>query len=115
MEKTMNFQEAVKTCLTKYVEFKGRARRSEYWWYVLFQVIALTLLGLISTTLQQIGGLVLFLPSLGVAVRRLHDIGKGGGYIFICLIPLVGIILWIYWCCTEGEKATNRFGANPKE
>ncbi len=110
----MKFQEAVKTCFTKYVDFKGRARRSEYWWFYLFVIVLQIILRLISTTVSEIGALLLLLPVLAVSVRRLHDIGKGGGYIFINFIPLVGPIIWIYWACLEGEKGANRFGKNPK-
>lgn len=58
--------------------------------------------------------LLLFLPSLGVAVRRLHDLGKSGWWFLIGLVPLIGGIVLLVWFCTEGEEASNQYGPNPK-
>lgn len=104
---TMDFIEAVKTCFNKYVEFNGRASRAEYWWFQLF--------GFIVGCIPFINwlGILLLLPNLAVAWRRLHDIGKGGGWFFISLIPLVGWIWYIVLMCTKGEPGPNRFGVPP--
>lgn len=112
--------------LKQYVDFGGRARRKEYWMFVLFNAIIAFVLGLIDGLLgweisyinMGILGLIyslgVFLPSLAVSVRRLHDIGKSGWYILIGLIPLVGAIILIVWLCKEGESTSNDWGENPK-
>ncbi len=110
----MNFFEAVKTCFAKYVNFNGRARRSEYWWYALFLVILSVVAALIdspkpgeSGTVGTIVSLATLLPSIAVAVRRMHDVGKSGWF---CLIPIYNIVL----ACTNGEVGDNEYGSDPK-
>ena len=84
MEKQMTFQDSVKTCLNKYIDFKGRARRSEFWWFALFTFLVTFILSYISQTLGYIGQIALLLPSLAVSVRRLQDLGKSGtGYFLL--------------------------------
>ena len=126
----MGFMDAIKTCITeKYVDFSGRASRSEFWWFQLFmfllqmglfvlQMVALFSFPEIFTAIYWVTVVVslgLFLPSLSVSVRRLHDIGKSGWY-FLLIIPLsiicIGIILWIVWMISEGEL-TNQYGPPP--
>lgn len=68
---------------------------------------ALSILGFIAS-------LVLFIPSLAVEVRRLHDIGKSGWYVLIRLVPLVGIVLLLIWLFSEGDPDNNQFGPSPK-
>ena len=113
----MNPIDSVITCLQKYVGFEGRASRSEYWWFFLFTFIASFIAGIIDAILfgieltdptpiswaLQIG---LFLPSIAVGIRRLHDLGKSGWY---CLIPIYNIILF----ATEGEAVPNIYGPVP--
>ena len=103
---------AIKLCFSKYADFQGRAPRAEYWWWTLFSVIINCTIGLIPI-LGWLISLALFLPSLAVAWRRLHDIGKGGGWFFLCLIPLIGGIILLIWYCKDGEPHPNRFGPNP--
>lgn len=119
----IQFGEAVKTCLTeKYCCFKGRARRSEYWWYCLAIVIASYVVsfvgGLISPDfslmLSGIFSLAVLLPGLGVAVRRLHDVGKSGWWYLIILVPLVGAIYLIYLYASDGKPEANKWGESPK-
>ena len=120
----MSFTEAVGTCLKeKYFNFNDRAQRSEYWWFALFVwsvTIGLTVLdnlifnnpsgyGIFST----IWGLALLLPSIGVGVRRLHDLDKSGWWLLISLIPVVGFIILVFWFVQQGTRAQNRFGADP--
>lgn len=126
----MGFMDAIKTCITeKYVDFSGRASRSEFWWFQLFmfllqmglfvlQMVALFSFPEMFTAIYWVTVVVslgLFLPSLSVSVRRLHDIGKSGWY-FLLIIPLsiicIGIILWIVWMISEGEL-TNQYGPPP--
>ncbi len=120
MQRELNFGEALAICFSKYCCFEGRASRSEYWWWVLFNfilsfVLNMAFIGDPLTIVSGVTSLALLLPGLGVAVRRLHDIGKGGGYIFLALIPLVGPIILIVWFCRESEMFTNRFGDIPYE
>lgn len=114
MEKQMKFQDAVKICLSKYVDFSGRARRSEFWWFALFTFLVSFVLALISHTLSNIASIALLLPYLAVSVRRLQDLGKEWYWILLLLIPIVGAIILIIWFCKEGERATNQFGPDPK-
>lgn len=105
---TVGFGEAIKVCFSKYVDFNGRAPRAEFWWFQLFMFILCCI-----PFINFIAPLVLLLPSLAVTWRRLHDIGKGGGWYFLGLIPLVGAIILLVWYCKEGEPHPNRFGPNP--
>lgn len=104
---TMNFVEAIKTCLGKYVDFNGRASRAEYWWFFL----ATFIIGCIPFV--NFLGVLLIVPSLAVSWRRMHDIGKGGGWWFINFIPLIGFIWFIVLAATKGEPTANRFGDAP--
>lgn len=119
----LGFVEAIKICVTeKYCNFEGRARRSEYWWFTLANGVASYIVnligGLISPTvglvLCCIVGLGLLLPGLGVAVRRLHDIGKSGWMVLLALIPIVGAIILIVWCAKDGDPSPNQYGPSPK-
>lgn len=115
----MNFGQAIQSGFRNYVGFTGRARRSEFWWWVLFQVlvsfVAASLWGISrSSALYGLTTLILFLPALALEVRRLHDVGRSGWWLLISFVPLVGIILLLVWFCKDGTVGTNRFGADPK-
>ena len=105
--------------LKKYAVFSGRARRKEYWMFVLFNFIfalAAFLLGLITFGLLYVVYIVaVFVPSLAVSVRRLHDIGKSGWYYLIVLIPIVGPIWLLVLMCRDSQPGNNEYGPNPKE
>jgi uncharacterized membrane protein YhaH (DUF805 family) len=113
----MTFWQAVQTCYGKYATFTGRASRSEFWYFVLFQLLGF----LACAVLVFVGGLFLFflfalanfLPSLAVRVRRLHDTDRSGWAMFFALIPIVGPILIIVWDCQPGTRGSNRFGDDP--
>jgi uncharacterized membrane protein YhaH (DUF805 family) len=99
--------------LQNYATFKGRASRSEYWYFVLFNVIFSIVLGFVSgivdlPILYTIYSLVLLIPSIAVAVRRMHDVGKSGWFI---LIPIYDLIL----ACTQGVKGENEYGTEPND
>lgn len=121
-KKIMGFGEAIQSVFSKYATFSGRARRSEYWYFVLLQVIVTAVLnGLYSATesvafsaILVLFDLALLVPSLAVCWRRLHDIGKSGGYYFFILIPLVGWILLLVWMCQDSQPGANQYGPNPK-
>lgn len=113
--------ENLKQCFTtKYAKFEGRASRGEYWRFaaVLYLISGiLSFLTVISETLGFALVIILCLasicPGLGVAVRRLHDLNKSGGYIFINLIPLVGPIWFVILMASEGNKEPNQYGYHP--
>ncbi len=129
----MSFTEAIKTCFSKYVTFSGRARRSEFWWWALFIIVATIVLTILDISLfgsttsgpGEISGstsfapfswifmLLTFLPGLSVMVRRLHDTDRSGWWYWIALIPLIGFIVLIVWFANVGTKGDNRFGADP--
>ncbi|MCM1036470.1 MAG: DUF805 domain-containing protein [Bacteroides sp.] len=113
MPQTMTFMESVNICFSKYCDFNGRASRAEFWWWILFTVIVGGVCGAISQWLGYVANLALLLPTLSVSWRRLHDIGRAGGYYFIGLIPLVGWIIVIIWYATAGQPMVNRFGPQP--
>ncbi len=102
--------------LKKYVEFKGRAARPEYWYFFLFNIIAVAVLSVIDnlfniTFLTTIYSLAVLLPGIGVGVRRMHDIGKSGWWLLIAIIPILGWIWVIVLLAKEGESASNTYGA----
>lgn len=116
----MSFVDAIKSGFSKYVTFSGRAYRSEYWYWVLFVVIAslvaLTLdsaiLGYSPSGASPITGifdLVTFLPGLALAARRLHDMDRTAWWLLIALTG-IGSILLIIWFCFRGTQGPNRFG-----
>lgn len=100
--------------LKKYTDFSGRARRKEFWLFSLFELIVLTLAQVILP-LYFIASILLFLPTIAVGVRRLHDIDKSGWWLLLWFVPVIGGIILIVWACREGESGPNRFGSDPKE
>ncbi|MUU79710.1 DUF805 domain-containing protein [Winogradskyella endarachnes] len=117
----------LKVVRDNYANFTGRARRQEYWMFVLFNILfafATVLVAGALVALTEIGAfaglyfiyiLGIIIPSLAVAVRRLHDIGKSGWFYLVALIPLVGGIWLIILFATEGDKGPNAYGPDPKE
>lgn len=106
-----------------YADFEGRARRSEYWYFTLFNIIiSYGLMGMMFLGegmyfmyfVSVLYSLASLIPSLAVAVRRLHDIGKSGWYFLVFLIPLVGIIWLIVLLATDSQDGENEYGSNPK-
>lgn len=104
----MTFGESIKTCLSKYGDFSGRATRSEFWWWELFAFLVLVGTAMVNETLSNLTSLALVLPSLAVGARRLHDIDKSGWFQLLYFIPLIGWIVLMYWAVKEG-KEPNRF------
>ncbi len=119
----MNFFDAVRSVLSQYVGFSGRALRSEYWYWVLFTVLLSIVTSIIdvalfpfedSSPLNSITNLALLLPGLAVSVRRLHDVGRSGWWVLLALVPLIGWIVLVIWAATKGDAAANRFGPPPQ-
>ena len=113
--------------LKNYAVFRGRARRTEYWMYVLinmiFACVAVMLDNLLGIAIKNVGYgpiyivyvLAIIIPSLSVGVRRLHDIGKSGSMMFLSFIPVIGAIwLWVLFM-TDSKPGENEYGPNPKE
>lgn len=115
----MTFSESVATCLKKYADFNGRARRSEYWWFVLFQIMVAVGIGLasglfgiseaVANGLSILFSLGMILPSIAVAARRLHDVNRSGWWQLIA-ITIIGIIPLLYWLCIAGDATANEYG-----
>ncbi|MCR4650655.1 MAG: DUF805 domain-containing protein [Lachnospiraceae bacterium] len=116
----MSFTEAIQSVFSKYADFNGRARRSEYWYFCLFNFLVNLVLSFLAQKISIFGiisgvfALAVLVPGLAVAFRRLHDIGKSGWNILFCLIPLVGSIILIIFFCKEGDMGDNMYGADPK-
>ncbi len=113
----MNFVEAVSSGFSKYVQFGGRACRSEYWYWTLFSIIASIVANIIDATIDSgmvslIVGLGLFLPGLAVCARRLHDIDRTFWWILLAF-TFIGMFVLIYWDCLRGTVGPNRFGEDP--
>lgn len=113
--------------LKQYADFSGRARRKEYWMFVLFNmifaIVAMILDNVLGIAMEGIGygplyglyALAMLIPGLAVAVRRLHDVGKSGWMILIALIPLIGAIWLLVLMVTDSNAGENQYGQNPKE
>ena len=120
----MSFADAVRTCLSKYVVFSGRARRSEYWWFVLFNFLVNLAAGIVDVVLgtdyrwgtgliSTLVSLALFLPSLAVGIRRLHDTSRTGWWVLIGLVPIIGwIVLLVFY--VQDSHGDNEYGPSPK-
>lgn len=105
-----------KAVLGNYANFSGRARRAEYWWFALANAIVVSVLtGLAAASkafivLSVLYGVALIVPSLAVAVRRLHDTGKSGWMLLIGFIPVVGAIVLLVFYFTDSTRGTNQYG-----
>jgi len=93
----VTFIESIQTCFRKYADFKGRASRSEYWWFFLFVVlVSIIAAGLLGNAANALVALALVLPYLAASARRLHDIGRSGWWQLIGFIPFIGSLVLIY-------------------
>lgn len=139
----MTFSQSINSVFSKYATFSGRASRSEYWWFVVLNlIISVVIYGIACAsmppidatvvtqpgsyymavadaipgwayTVMSIYSLAILLPSLAVSVRRLHDTGRGGGWIFINLVPIIGGIWYFILTVLPSQPGPNRFGEEP--
>ncbi len=111
--------------LKKYAVFSGRARRKEYWYFILFNIIIAFVLGFIDgfsgmatdSGLGVLGGiysLAVLLPGIGVSIRRLHDTGRSGWWLLISLIPFLGALILLLFMVGDSQEGTNQYGFPPK-
>ena len=118
----MGFADAVRTCLGKYAAFSGRASRPEYWWFYLFVLLAISVAALpflllnldgVAGFFAGLAGLLLFLPALAAAIRRLHDTDKSGWWALISFVPYVGSLILVILMILPGTDGDNRYGPKP--
>jgi len=116
----MGFVEATKSFFTRYTDFSGRSSRSEYWWAYLGVMLIFFVLGFVAGLLGDVGMIILgiaylgiLVPSIGIGVRRLHDVDKSGWMMLIALIPILGGLYLLYLYVTKGTTGPNRFGPDP--
>ena len=95
-----------------YAQFEGRASRSEYWWFYLVTVLAGGVADRVSGTVGNIASLVLLLPSLALAARRLHDTGRSGWW-FLLIFTIIGIPVVLYWLVKDSDAGANKYGEGP--
>jgi len=112
--------------LKKYATFSGRARRKEFWMFVLFTFVVEIVLAIIDAIigtyntalgiglLSGLFYLAILVPSIALNTRRLHDIGKSGWFQLLFIIPIVGFILWIIWMVRDSDDGVNKYGPSPK-
>ena len=116
--KDLTFTDAIKICFSKFADFSGRARRQEYWYFTVFNMViqaGLNALGRLvfgsdssmASIFAGIFSLVILIPSLAVAWRRLHDVGKSGA-------PVVGWIIVLIQLCKDSQPGENQYGVSPK-
>ena len=115
----MTFSEAIKTGFQKFLDFDGRAGRAEFWLWVLFLTLARIIFYILDPAslsggpVSMVFSIVTFLPSLAVSVRRIHDVGKSGWWLFCFGVPLVGWFFTLMWMITRGNIGENLYGDDP--
>ncbi len=106
--------------LERYAQFDGRARRAEFWWFTLANLIAVVVLIVLAAAIKilivlyVIYLLALIVPSLAVGIRRLHDTGKSGWWYLIVLVPFVGGLILLVLMCIDSTRGTNQWGTSEK-
>ena len=116
----MTPMQSIQVALANYANLKGRARRSEYWWFFLFVNVSLVILNTVAAILTDVlivlfvvFGLTLLLPSIAVTARRLHDTNRNGLWMIVGLVPVIGWITLLALVALPGTKGPNRFGPEP--
>ena len=108
----MDFVQAIKSCLGQYATFSGRAKRSEFWWFFLFQVLVMVAASMLGDVINGIASLALLLPALAVGARRLHDIGRTGWWQLL-LLTGIGFFLFLFLWVQPTYGASNIYGELP--
>ncbi len=108
----MSFTDAVKICFVKYADFSGCASRPEFWWWVLFTLVAAAALQTVSYNLSWAFSIATLLPSIAVTARRLHDTDRSGWLLLLWFVPFVGWIILVILCAEQGKP--NRYGGSPQ-
>jgi uncharacterized membrane protein YhaH (DUF805 family) len=126
----MSFIDAIKSYFNNYATFKGRARRSEFWFTVLFTFLVSAALSIVfpgptemvwgmeveqTSAAENLWSLATIVPSLAVTWRRLHDVGRSGKYFFFILIPIAGIIMLLIELTKDSQPGENQYGASVKQ
>jgi len=119
----MNFKEAVKSVFSKYVIADGRACRSEFWFFVLFNLLVQIIIIItvkvthydVVLLLIPIHILITILPGISVMIRRMHDVGRTGWLYLLQLVPIIGTAVILIWLCSASQPGSNKYGPNPKE
>ena len=113
----MNFIESTQTCYKKFFDFSGRASKSEYWWFQLYNTILYILTFVFQNDLALLFSILVIanlIPVFAAGVRRVHDSNKSGWWILISFVPIIGLYI-IVLLITDGSKGKNRFGPKPKK
>lgn len=110
----MKYLNYILKCLKHYIDFKGRARRTEFWSFQVFYIIISYIAYLINGTVSTIIPILFVLPLLGVSVRRMHDINKTGFWVLFQIIPLIGVIVFWAMSLMDGTVGDNKYGPDPK-
>jgi len=115
----MTFTQAIASGFRRYFDFTTRSSRSEYWWWTLFSILASAVATVFdevlfdgAAVLDALNTIVLFIPGVTVAVRRLHDTDRSGWW-FLIAFTIIGILLLIYWYVQPGTAGSNRYGYDP--
>jgi uncharacterized membrane protein YhaH (DUF805 family) len=117
-----SFVGALKDGFARYVDFKTRSTRPQFWWWTLWSILISIGSGMLdgiigmggSGPVGMLTSLAMLLPSIAVAVRRLHDIGRTGWWYLMVFVPVVGWIVLIVFCCTKTQEGQNRWGPQPQ-
>lgn len=125
----MSFFDAIKSYFNNYATFKGRARRSEFWFTVLFTFLVSAALSIVfpgpietvwnmqveqSSAAENLWSIATIVPSLAVTWRRLHDVGRSGKYFFFILIPIAGVIMLLIELTKDSQSGDNQYGKSVK-
>ena len=113
----MNFIESIQICYKKFFDFSGRASKSEYWWFQLFNIIIYFLSLIFQSDLALLFSILIIInliPIYAAGVRRIHDSNKSGWFVLLSLIPIIGLYVLVL-LIQDGTKGKNRFGPKPKK
>ena len=113
----MSFVESLQVCYKKFFDFSGRASKSEYWWFQLYNIILYILTFVFQNDLMLLLSILIIvnlIPVYAVGVRRIHDVNKSGWWVLISFVPIIGLYIFVL-LISDGSKGKNRFGPKPKK